>query len=107
MAMTGETDLVAGGGTLYRLHNGHPLMRRVTGAGCQLSALTGAFVAANRTSPAAAAAAAVCALGLCGEHAAARMGPQDGNASYRNYLIDAVFRLTPEDLEKGARYEMC
>ena len=35
------------------------------------------------------------------------MGPQDGNASYRNYLIDAVFRLTPEDLEKEARYEMC
>ena len=57
--------------------------------------------------PAAAAAAAVCALGLCGERAAARMGPQDGNASYRNYLIDAVFRLTPEDLEKGARYEVC
>ena len=107
VALTGETDLVADGDTLYRLHNGHPLMRRVTGAGCQLSALTGAFVAANRTSPAAAAAAAVCALGLCGERAAARMGPQDGNASYRNYLIDAVFRLTPEDLEKGARYEVC
>ena len=35
-----------------------------------------------------------------------RMSEQDGNSTYRNYLIDAVYNLSPEDLEKGARYEI-
>ena len=53
-----------------------------------------------------AAAAAVCAMGLCGEVAYKRMTGLDGNASYRNYIIDAMYRLTPAELEKGANYEM-
>ena len=31
----------------------------------------------------------------------------DGNASYRNYIIDAMYNLTPEELERGAKYEVC
>ena len=53
-----------------------------------------------------AAAAAVCAMGLCGEIANKRMTELDGNSSYRNYIIDAMYRLTPAALEKGAKYEM-
>ena len=30
----------------------------------------------------------------------------DGNSSYRNYIIDAMYRLTPAALEKGAKYEV-
>ena len=30
----------------------------------------------------------------------------DGNASYRNYLIDAVYNLTGDELESEARYEV-
>lgn len=102
---TGNTDIVTDGKTVYRVHNGHSMMQAVTGAGCQLSALLGAYVTANPDRPLQAALAAVCAMGLCGEIAHARLSPQDGNASYRNYIIDAVFRLTPETLERGARYE--
>ena len=36
-----------------------------------------------------AAAAAVCAMGLAGEIAHARLSTQDGNSTYRNYIIDA------------------
>ena len=53
-----------------------------------------------------AAAAAVCAMGLAGEIAHQRLTPMDGNASYRNYIIDAVYRLTPTQLERGANYEV-
>ena len=81
-------------------------MASVTGTGCQLSALTAAFAASFPDDLATASAAAVCAMGLAGETAARRMGPQDGNASYRTYLIDAIFNMTPEILEKGASYEM-
>ena len=30
----------------------------------------------------------------------------DGNSSYRNYLIDAVYNLTADQLQEGAKYEM-
>lgn len=106
IAITGAIDIVAGPHKAYCIRNGHPMMRSVTGTGCQLSAMTAAYVAANLEHPLEAAAAAVCAMGVCGEKAFARMGALDGNSSYRNYLIDAVYRLTPEELESGACYEV-
>ena len=106
VAMTGAIDLVSDAVTTYCIYNGHPDMGRVTGTGCQLSALSAAFLAANPDAPLTAAAAAVCAMGLCGEIAHSRLGPLDGNATYRNYIIDAMDRLAPDTLEQGARYEM-
>ena len=106
VAMTGAIDLVSDAVTTYCIYNGHPDMGRVTGTGCQLSALSAAFLAANPDAPLTAAAAAVCAMGLCGETAHSRLGPLDGNATYRNYIIDAMDRLAPGTLEQGARYEM-
>ena len=35
-----------------------------------------------------------------------RLSRLDGNATYRNYIIDAIYNMTPEQLEEGARYEM-
>lgn len=106
IAITGAIDIVADRERAYCIRNGHPLMSSVTGTGCQLSAMTAAYVTANPGRPLEAAAAAVCAMGLCGEKAHARMTGLDGNASYRNYLIDAVFRLTGAELESGAKYEV-
>ena len=104
--ITGSVDLVADEEHAFCIRNGHPDMRRVTGTGCQLSAMTAACLAANPTTPLSAAAAAVCAMGLAGETARARMTALDGNASYRNYIIDAVYRMNPEQLEEGAKYEI-
>lgn len=106
IVITGAIDIVADGERAFCIRNGHPMMSDVTGTGCQLSALTAAFVTANPNTPLEAAAAAVCAMGLCGEIAYQRLTGQDGNSSYRNYMIDAMYRLTPAMLEKGARYEM-
>ena len=52
------------------------------------------------------AAAAVCAMGLAGELAWGRMAPGEGNASYRTRIIDAVFLMDGNTLDKGARYEI-
>ena len=102
---TGTVDVVTDGVVVYCIENGHPLMRKVTGAGCQLSALTAAFAAAEPDNLTEAAAAAVCAMGVCGEIAFERMKPEDGNASYRNYVIDAMYHLQPENLKKRGRYQ--
>ena len=106
IAITGAIDVVADGDKAYCIRNGHPMMSSVTGTGCQLSAMTAAFVTANPEHPLEAAAAAVSAMGLAGEIAHARLGKADGSASYRNYIIDAIYNMTPEELEKGARYEV-
>ena len=106
VAVTGAIDIVADGERAFCIRNGHPMMSAVTGTGCQLSALTAAFCAANPGKPLEAAAAAVCAMGLAGETAHSRLSRLDGNATYRNYIIDAIYNMTPEQLEEGARYEM-
>ena len=106
IAMTGQIDIVADCDRAYCIRNGNAMMSRVTGCGCQLSALTAAFVAADPDLPLEAAAAAVCAMGLVGEIAYKRLSSLDGNASYRNYIIDAIYHLTPEQLQEGANYEL-
>ena len=106
IAITGAIDVVADAERAYCIRNGNAMMASVTGTGCQLSAMTAAFVTANPASPLEAAAAAVCAMGLAGEIAHARLTPPDGNSSYRNYIIDAIYNLTPAQLEEGAKYEV-
>lgn len=106
LAISGAIDVVADAKQAYCITNGHPMMSRVTGTGCMLSTMITAFLAANPDHPLVATAAAVCAMGICGEKAYQRMTALDGNATYRNYLIDAVYHLTPEELERSARYEM-
>lgn len=106
VAVTGAIDIVTDGNRVFCIRNGHPMMSSVTGTGCQLSVLTAAYVTANPQKPLEAAAAAVCAMGLCGEKAFDRLTKADGNSSYRNYIIDAVYNLTGDELESGAKYEV-
>lgn len=106
IAITGAIDIVADCNRAYCIRNGHPMMASITGTGCQLSAMTAAYVTANKDYPLEAAAAAVCAMGLCGQIAHKRLSAMDGNSSYRNYIIDAIYQLTPEQLKEGALYEM-
>lgn len=106
IAITGVIDIVADSEKAYCIRNGHPMMSSVTGTGCQLSAITAAFVTANPGYTLEAAAASVSAMGYAGEIAYERLSDMDGNATYRNYIIDAIYNMTPEMLEKGAEYEV-
>ena len=106
IAVTGAIDLVSDGERCWCIRNGRPEMSRITGTGCQLSALTTAFLVANPEHKLEAAAAAVCTMGLAGEIGWANMQPGDGNSTYRNRIIDAIFNMTGDALEKGAKYEL-
>ncbi len=106
IAITGAVDIVCDSEKAYCIRNGHPMMSSVTGTGCMLSALTAAYITANTENMLDAAATAVCLMGLAGEIAHERLGELDGNSSYRNYIIDAVYNMTSEQLEKGAKYEV-
>ena len=81
-------------------------MSSITGTGCQLSAITTAYVTANQETPLEAVAAAVCLMGACGEKAYKRLSKEDGNATYRNYIIDAIYNMTGDELEEMAKVEI-
>lgn len=106
IVITGAVDIVSDSRKAYCIRNGHPMMSSISGTGCMLSAMTAAFEAANPCEPLEAAAAAVITMGLAGETAYGRLKEADGNSSYRNYIIDAVYNMTGVSMEKGAKYEV-
>jgi hydroxyethylthiazole kinase len=75
VAVTGAIDYITDGARLLKLHNGHPLMTRVTGMGCAATAIVGACLAlGGPVLPAVAHALAI--VGIAGEAAArAARGP--------------------------------
>ena len=106
LVVTGAIDLVSDGTQCYIIRNGTAMMSRVTGTGCQLSGMLAAFLAANPQNRLQAAAAAVVTMGLAGEIAQSHLAPYEGNASYRNRLIDAVYQMTPAILQEGQAVEI-
>ena len=106
VAITGAIDLVADGETCYVIRNGRPEMGKITGTGCQLSGMMTAFLVANPDNRLEAAAAAVCAMGLAGEIGYTRLQAGEGNSTYRNRIIDAIYNMTGAELNEGAKYEV-
>ena len=106
IAISGKIDVISDGKTTCVLRNGCATMARITGSGCMLTALIGAFCGANEDTFLAACA-AMAVMGVCGEIAEEkRLRHGTGNATFRSDLIDAVFDLTEEQLKKGVRYEI-
>ena len=106
VAITGAIDLVADGERCFVIRNGRPEMGKITGTGCQLSGMMTAFLVANPDNLLEAAAASVCTMGLAGEIGWNNMQDGDGNSTYRNRIIDAIFNMTGDILDKGAKYEV-
>lgn len=106
IAITGAIDLVADSDVCYVIRNGRAEMSRITGTGCQLSGMMTAFLAANPDCKLEAAAAAVCAMGIAGEIGLSNMKDGEGNSTYRNRIIDAVYNMDSNILKSGAKYEI-
>ena len=106
IAVTGAIDLVSDSERCYVIRNGRPEMGKITGTGCQLSGMMTAFLVANPDELLEGAAAAVCTMGLAGEIAWDHMKPEDGNSTYRNRIIDAIYNMDRDTLDKGAKYEV-
>ncbi|WP_102048806.1 hydroxyethylthiazole kinase [Pygmaiobacter massiliensis] len=107
IAVSGKLDVISNGAWTMVLKNGCSTMARITGSGCMLTALIGAFCGAMPQDPFTAACAAMAAMGVCGELAdQRRLQNKTGNATFRTDLIDAVFNLTEEELVKGVEYEI-
>ena len=105
IAITGAIDIVADENKAYIIRNGRPEMGRITGTGCQLSGLLTAYLVANPDALLSAAATAVTLMGVAGEIGYENMQPGDGNSTYRNRIIDAIYNMDGDTLEKRAKIE--
>ena len=105
VAITGAIDLVSDGETCFVIRNGRAEMGKITGTGCQLSGMMTAYITANPDKRLEAAAAAVCVMGLAGEIGWSHMQEWEGNATYRNRIIDAIYQMDEAILDEGAKYE--
>ncbi|MBQ7075687.1 MAG: hydroxyethylthiazole kinase [Clostridia bacterium] len=106
IAITGAIDLVADSKKCYVIRNGSPLMSRITGTGCMLSGLVAAYAVANPENITDGVAASVCLMGLAGEIGVSNMKENEGNSSLRNHIIDAIYNMDGDTLNKGAKYEV-
>ncbi len=90
----------------YIIKNGHPLMSRITGTGCMLTAVVGSYIGANPDNILDAAASAFVAMGLCGEKAYEKLCELNGGTgTYRVLLIDNISNLDIQTLKDGAKIE--
>ena len=105
VAITGAIDIVADATRAFAIRNGHPIMGKITGAGCMLTCVVAAYAVANPDNVFEAVTAAVACEGLAGQVAAARMCDADGNGTFRTYFLDAMYNMTGEALEAGACVE--
>jgi hydroxyethylthiazole kinase len=91
VVISGETDYIVTKSQTVTLNNGHEMMPYVTGMGCTLTALTGAFAAVGDESGLAAAA----VLGVAGEIAAEQAR---GPGSLQLALLDELYQLEEQTL---------
>lgn len=93
--LTGKVDVVAGGGKTETVEGGSDLMPLITGSGCMLSALCGAFAAVTGDMFAAALAASRF-WKRCSERAEAMCSGR-GPGSLRSALMDAAYAMSREN----------
>ena len=106
VAVTGAIDLVSDGTACYVIRNGRPEMGKITGTGCQLSGMMTAFVVANPDNSSSCRRGGRAPWGLAGEIGWSRMAEGDGNSTYRNRIIDAIYNMDGATLNGGAKYEL-
>lgn len=107
IAISGALDIISDGARTAVVRNGCVTMAKITGSGCMLTSLIGAFCGAMPGDPFTATVAAIAAMGICGELAEGRrLKNGTGNASFRTDLIDAIFNLTEKQFMEGIRYEI-
>jgi len=107
IAISGSVDIVTDGEQTALIRNGCATMARITGSGCMLTSLLGAFCGSYPEDSFSATCSAIAVMGICGETAEARrLKNGTGNATFRTDLIDAVFNITEKQVLEGIRYEV-
>jgi hydroxyethylthiazole kinase len=102
IAISGKDDVITNGKRTYRVSNGQPIMTRVTGIGCGLSAVTGAFCAAAPEDLLMATAAAHACYGLCGDLA---IKVSDKPGGFFTAFLDTLYSVDAAAMDVGLKVQ--
>lgn len=100
LIVTGKQDLIVFKHEVYVGSNGTEWLSSITGTGCMLGALCGAYLSGG--SPLMAALTAVSVMGIAGELAS---NDCKGPGSFQNELLDAVYGLNKEQIYERLKLE--
>ena len=107
IAISGVLDVISDGTQTMVLRNGCATMARITGSGCMLTSMIGAFCGVMKEDCFAATCAAMAVMGVAGEMAEAlRQQKGTGNVTFRADLIDCIFSMTEEKLAEMVKMEL-
>ena len=93
VAVSGPTDLVTDGQWIARITGGSHFFPLITGAGCSLGGVIAVYAAVG--TPFVAALGGAVMFNLAGRQAE---GKAIGPASFQSHFLDALYRVTPEEL---------
>ena len=100
---TGKTDVVSDGKRTFAVHNGHEMLTKVTGTGCLLSTVVGAF-AAVATDRLEAAVAALTVYGIAAELASEGC-EEKGPGSFQVAFINMLGRVSAAEIKQYGSFE--
>ncbi|CAM2918402.1 hydroxyethylthiazole kinase [Paenibacillus sediminis] len=99
VAITGREDVITDGESGYLIRNGHPLLTKVTGTGCLLTSVIGAFLAVEKDWLLAGAS-ALTTYGVAAEIAANRKA-EEGPGSFQIELLNQLMKVSSEDIQSA------
>ncbi|ULT59198.1 hydroxyethylthiazole kinase [Neobacillus drentensis] len=105
VVITGKEDIVSDGETTYVVSGGHPILTKVTGTGCLLTSVIGAFTGVEKD-VLRAAAAALAYYGIAAEKAA-RKTAEAGPGSFQIEFLNQLALVAEEDIISNVSIRKC
>ena len=106
IAISGVIDIIASGERVFAIRNGDAMMSRITGSGCMLTALLGAYCGGNPDRILEATICAVSLMGVSGEIARQKTDAQQaGTLTFRTHLVDQISLTDAQTLQQRAKLE--
>jgi hydroxyethylthiazole kinase len=103
VAITGAEDVITDGTTTFVGYNGHPILTKVTGTGCLLTSVIGAF-AAVETKLLQAAVSAIVTYGVAAEIAYEK-SCGEGPGRFQIEFLNQLALVSPEDVTRLGKVE--
>lgn len=101
VCMTGKEDIITDGSTFYLVANGSEMLTKITGAGCLLSSITGAYISLDENKLEAVTAA--CAFYGVAAEAAAERQTFSGPGHFQMHFLDMLDQLSTDALTQKLR----
>ncbi|MEH7336340.1 hydroxyethylthiazole kinase [Neobacillus drentensis] len=98
VVITGKEDIVSDGKTTYAIANGHPILTKVTGTGCLLTSVIGAFAGVEKDLIKASVA-ALTFFGIAAEKAAQKTIEQ-GPGSFQIEFLNQLSVVSTDDIKQ-------